>query len=69
MNLFPKTTQKNRMITVPTDAILKNPHQPRKIFEEGALFELAESIRSCGIIQPLTVRKLNDTTYELIAGP
>ncbi len=68
MNLFPKNTQKNKLMSVPTDAILKNPHQPRKIFEEGALFELAESIRSCGIIQPLTVRKLNDTTYELIAG-
>lgn len=68
MNLFPKNTQKNKLMNVPTDAILKNPHQPRKIFEEGALFELAESIRSCGIIQPLTVRKLNDTTYELIAG-
>ncbi len=68
MNLFPKTPQKSRMITVATDSILKNPHQPRKIFEEAALFELAESIRSCGIIQPLTVRKLNDTAYELIAG-
>ncbi len=68
MSLFPKTNLKNKMITVPTDSIVKNPHQPRKIFEEAALFELAESIRSCGIIQPLTVRKLNDVTYELIAG-
>ncbi len=68
MNLLPKIPQKNRMIRVSADSILKNPHQPRKIFEEAALFELAESIRSCGIIQPLTVRKLNDTTYELIAG-
>ena len=68
MNLFPKAPPKSKMITVPTDSIVKNPHQPRKIFEEAALFELAESIRSCGIIQPLTVRKLNDTTYELIAG-
>ncbi len=68
MNLFPKNTPKNKLLSIPTDSILKNPHQPRKIFEEAALFELAESIRSCGIIQPLTVRKLNDTTYELIAG-
>ncbi len=68
MNLFPKTPPKNKLFTVSTDAILKNPHQPRKIFEEGALFELAESIRVCGIIQPLTVRKLNENTYELIAG-
>lgn len=68
MNLFPKASSKQKLFSVPTDAILKNPHQPRKIFEEGALFELAESIRVCGIIQPLTVRKLNETTYELIAG-
>lgn len=68
MNLFPKASDKNKLISVSTDSILKNPHQPRKIFEESALFELAESIRSCGIIQPLTVRKLNESTYELIAG-
>ena len=68
MNLLPKVPQKNRILTVPTENILKNPHQPRKIFEEGALFELAESIRACGIIQPLTVRKLNENTFELIAG-
>ncbi len=68
MNFIENLTTKNRVLTVSVDMILKNPNQPRKIFEEGALFELAESIRACGIIQPLTVRKLNDNTYELIAG-
>lgn len=68
MNLIETLTTKNRVLSVSVDAIQKNPNQPRKIFEEGALFELAESIRACGIIQPLTVRKLNDNTYELIAG-
>lgn len=68
MNLIETLSTKNRVLSVSVDAIQKNPNQPRKIFEEGALFELAESIRACGIIQPLTVRKLNDNTYELIAG-
>ena len=68
MNLIENLTAKNKVISVNVDAVLRNPNQPRKIFEEAPLLELAESIRSCGIIQPLTVRKLNDNTYELIAG-
>lgn len=68
MNLLEQLTTKNRVLTVDVNDILKNPNQPRKLFEESALMELAESIRECGIIQPLTVRKLNDNTYELIAG-
>ncbi len=68
MSFMENLTAKNKVITVGVDAVLRNPNQPRKIFEEAPLLELAESIRSCGIIQPLTVRKLNDNTYELIAG-
>lgn len=44
-----------------------NPRQPRKDFREDELMELVESIREHGIIQPLTVRKIDDD-YELIAG-
>lgn len=44
------------------------PGQPRKHFEDAALDELAESIRSSGIIQPLVVRALEDGRYRLIAG-
>lgn len=68
MGLIENLAGKNKVMNVGVDAILRNPNQPRKIFEEAALLELAESIRSCGIIQPLTVRKLNDNTFELIAG-
>lgn len=68
MSFMENLTAKNKVITVGVEAVLRNPNQPRKIFEEAPLLELAESIRSCGIIQPLTVRKLNDNTYELIAG-
>ena len=42
--------------------------QPRKLFDETALAELAESIREHGVIQPLTVRKLSSGYYQIIAG-
>lgn len=45
-----------------------NPFQPRTIFEEESLQELARSIKEQGIIQPLTVRKLGYDHYQLIAG-
>jgi len=49
------------------DAIRPNPYQPRKSFDATKIEELAESIRSTGIIQPLIVRK-SSPGYELIAG-
>ena len=45
-----------------------NPFQPRDIFEEEALKELADSIAEQGIIQPVTVRKLGYDRYQLITG-
>lgn len=45
-----------------------NPYQPRTEFEENALNELAESIKVQGIIQPITVRRLNQDQYQLISG-
>lgn len=45
-----------------------NPNQPRREFDPEALQELADSIREIGIIQPITLRKLPDGTYEIIAG-
>lgn len=49
------------------DRIEVNPFQPRKNFDEGSLLELASSIREIGIIQPITVRKVNGA-YQLITG-
>ncbi len=65
---FEPIASKNTLFSIPVDSIKRNPNQPRRIFDEAALFELAESIRSCGVIQPLNVRKINDDTYELISG-
>ncbi len=56
-----------RVVFLPARAIRPNPAQPRKIFSEEALSELAESIRRHGILQPLSVRRVG-AGYELIAG-
>ncbi len=56
-----------RVIFLPARTIVPNPSQPRKVFGEEALEELAESIRCHGILQPLSVRRVGNT-YELIAG-
>ena len=56
-----------RVVFLPPRAIRPNPAQPRKVFREDALTELAESIRQHGILQPLSVRRVGNT-YELIAG-
>ncbi len=45
-----------------------NPFQPRTRFESNALEELAESIRTHGVIQPVTVRKMGNDTFQLISG-
>lgn len=48
--------------------ILANPNQPRRDFNEEALQELADSIKELGVIQPITLRKMDDGTYQIIAG-
>lgn len=54
---------------IPTNRIKANPYQPRKEFSRSALYDLANSIKEYGILQPITVRPLRgDNTYELIAG-
>ncbi len=56
-----------RVIFLPARSIRPNPVQPRRIFREEALEELAASIRQHGILQPLSVRRVG-SQYELIAG-
>jgi len=58
----------NTITEVPLDQVEVNPFQPRNSFDETALQELATSIKNHGIIQPITVRKLNDRAYQLISG-
>ena len=56
-----------RVMFLPARSIRPNPAQPRKVFREEALQELADSIRQHGILQPLSVRRVGNV-YELIAG-
>ena len=56
-----------RVVFLPAKSIRPNPAQPRKIFQEEALDELADSIRQHGILQPLSVRRRGNA-YELISG-
>lgn len=53
---------------IPVSEIEANPFQPRKEFSEEALNDLAQSIRQQGVISPITVRKMPDGKYQLIAG-
>lgn len=53
---------------IPLASISPNPDQPRRKFDEDALQELASSIRELGIIQPLSLRKISDNAYQIIAG-
>ena len=54
--------------TLPVRLLEPNPQQPRSNFDEGALTELAESIRQHGLITPITVRPGQDGYYQIIAG-
>lgn len=53
---------------LPVDAIRPNPYQPRRHFDQKALEELAESIKSYGVLQPISVRRQTASIYELVAG-
>ncbi len=53
---------------VPLSQIQPNPDQPRHVFDEEALRELAISIKQLGVIQPITLRKIDDENYQIIAG-
>lgn len=53
---------------VPLSQIQPNPDQPRRVFDEEALRELAVSIKQLGVIQPITLRKMDDENYQIIAG-
>ena len=50
------------------DKISPNPNQPRRDFDPESLRELADSIAEIGIVQPITLRKMEDDTFQIIAG-
>lgn len=68
-NIKPDGDNKTSLIEIEIDKIKTNPFQPRVNFNEEKLLELADSILSNGVIQPITVKRTKDLTgYELISG-
>jgi len=53
---------------IPLTSIEANPNQPRKLFDPERLAELSQSIKTYGLVQPLTVRSMGGDTFQLIAG-
>ncbi len=56
------------VVAIPIKQIATNPYQPRSNFSDENISELAESIKNIGIVQPITVRKIEDNKFQLIAG-
>ncbi len=57
-----------KVLSLPIDSISPNPNQPRRRFAPEELQELADSIHSLGVLQPLTVRAVSEGRWQLIAG-
>jgi len=68
LNEAPTKDQLENIQQLSIDSLMPSKYQPRKIWDEQALSELAESICSQGIIQPLIVRSKDDNKFEIIAG-
>lgn len=63
-----RTSGSSSIGEIEIEKIFANPNQPRRDFNEEALRELADSIMELGVIQPITLRKMEDDTYQIIAG-
>ncbi len=62
-----KPRSAGQVLLIPSDSIYPNPNQPRKVFDQSELVNLAISIRMNGILQPITVREV-ENGYELVSG-
>lgn len=62
-----KPRSAGQVLLIPSDSIFPNPNQPRKVFDQSELVNLAISIRMNGILQPITVRE-TENGYELVSG-
>ncbi len=63
-----KTEGSSSINEVELSKITANPDQPRRVFDEEGLQELATSIKQIGVIQPITLRQINEDSYQIIAG-
>lgn len=60
--------EEKNVVTLKLSDIEPNKHQPRQYFDDEALYELSESIKEHGVLQPLIVRPMPDGSYQLVAG-
>lgn len=67
-NLEIKNTPMNSMREIEISKIIPNPTQPRSTFDDEAMAELVDSIRTLGVIQPITVKRNTDNEYVIISG-
>lgn len=58
----------SEVLLIPVESVRPNPYQPRRVFDQVALNDLANSISEYGVMQPISVRRLKEDSYELIAG-
>jgi len=63
-----KDSNVGNIIEIPLNLISTNPFQPRSYFNEESINELASSISELGLIQPITVRKLDNNSFQLVSG-
>jgi ParB family chromosome partitioning protein len=64
----PQSAAQDGPRSIPIELVQRNPHQPRKHFDDTELNELAASIRTHGILQPILVRPIADGRFEIVAG-
>lgn len=57
-----------KLLNLKIDKIVTNNNQPRKYFDNGKMSELKDSIKNSGLLQPITVRKISNGKYEIVAG-
>ena len=57
-----------KLLNLKIDKIVTNSNQPRKHFDNGKMSELKDSIKNSGLLQPITVRKISNGKYEIVAG-
>lgn len=57
-----------KLLNLKIDKIVTNSNQPRKYFDNGKMSELKDSIKNSGLLQPITVRKISNGKYEIVAG-
>ena len=63
-----KTSDSKDLLLIPIEKIYRDETQPRKVFDKDKLNELAQSIKKNGLIQPIILNKIDNSTYKIVAG-